>query len=82
MTGTGLLPYIRPVGEEWLCPLALMKVARIVLINLSVLSDLGVSQVFDTPVLPVMSSLGYVAFAIVGCDLLFFRLHKHLLLRC
>ena len=56
LTGTGLLPYIRPVYEEWF-PLASMKSARIVLINLAAFSSLWASQVFNTLVLPVVSSM-------------------------
>ena len=56
MTGTGLLSYMRPVFEVMNIPLALMKYARIVLIGLVALSSLRIYQVFDTPVLPVVSS--------------------------
>ena len=50
VTGTGLLPYIRPV-DEGIKPLASMKFARIVLINLPACkSGRGAYQVFDTPV--------------------------------
>jgi len=49
MTGTGLLPYIRPVDGD-VMPLASMKCARIVLIDRAVFADPGDYQVFDTPV--------------------------------
>ncbi len=39
MTGTGLLPYIRPLFEEHLYPRASMNFARIVLIGRSVFSN-------------------------------------------
>jgi len=49
MTGTGLLPYIRPVVGG-VMPLASMKCARIVLIDKAVLINRRTYQVFDTPV--------------------------------
>lgn len=41
MTGTGLLPYIRPLFESILSSRALMKYARIVLIGWPVFSTSG-----------------------------------------
>jgi hypothetical protein len=58
LTGTGLLPYIRPVDEER-TPLASMRSARIVLITLPALNSLRIRQVFNTPVLPVVSSCSH-----------------------
>jgi hypothetical protein len=64
MTGTGLLPYIRPVDEEQ-APLALMRSARIVLIRLPAFNSLWVEQGFNTRVLPVCHH-AHIVFAIVG----------------
>ena len=59
VTGTGLLPYIRPLNERVFevgyskgirTFRAMMNSARIILIEGTVLVYLGVLQVFDTPV--------------------------------
>jgi len=54
--GTGLLPYIRPLHEIILLSRALMKSARFVIVDVTIYYNHRRVQVFNTPVLPVLSS--------------------------
>ena len=66
ITGTGLLSYIRPVGEEFWNPLASMNYARIVLIILSALDEPMCFAGFRYAGLTCCVIAGHKIFAIVG----------------